>query len=122
MRTVSASARARVQSRLSTAAAALPFSSVLREVGMAFLPTEPSLLRLVLLFFFEVFGGYGGKSTRGVPVIAEVLRRPGEGVAVAARQSGSPEMAPHCALVRGRQRREDSRRQGCREFRKPRVS
>src|SRR5258706_13742570 len=48
MRTVSASARARVQSRLSTAAAAAAFlSSALREVGIAFLPeTASSFLRL----------------------------------------------------------------------------
>src|SRR5260370_23913227 len=39
MRTISAAARARVQSRLSTAAAAAGFfSSALREVGIAFLP------------------------------------------------------------------------------------
>src|SRR3984893_18218776 len=52
MRTVPASARARVQSRLSTAAAAAAFfSSVRREVGMAFLPeTVWSILRLSFFF------------------------------------------------------------------------
>src|SRR3984893_5175189 len=52
MRTVPASARARVQSRLSTAAAAAAFfSSVRREVGMAFLPeTVWSFLRLSFFF------------------------------------------------------------------------
>src|ERR1700741_2049232 len=77
MRTVSASARARDQSRLSTAAAALPLSSVLREVGMAFLPIVTRVFGGLLLFFFEVFGGYGGKSIgRGIP-LAEVLSREG---------------------------------------------
>jgi hypothetical protein len=51
IRTVSPSACARVQSRLATAAAAAaPFSSVLREVGMAFLPGFAVVLRLFLFY------------------------------------------------------------------------
>src|ERR1700722_754219 len=62
MRTVSAWGCARVQSRLSTAAvAAAFFSSVRRDVGMAF-PPRNCFVRFSLLG--QVFKGCVGKSTR----------------------------------------------------------
>src|SRR5258706_12361888 len=63
MRTISAAARARVQSRLSTAAAAAVFfSSALREVGIAFLPeTVSSFLRL-----FGTLRSLTNQSVRGL--------------------------------------------------------
>src|SRR6202035_3985691 len=86
MRTVSACACARVQSRLSTAAvAAAFFSSVRREVGMAFLPeTVSSFLRRSFFFTWQVFKGCAGKSTRSKGEVAatfacDFLDRPSEG-------------------------------------------
>src|SRR5690349_21242907 len=62
MRMVSASARARVQSRLSTAAvAAVFFSSVLREVGMAFLPTSYVAFATACSAFAQSIERMGGK-------------------------------------------------------------
>src|SRR3981081_429892 len=84
MRTVSPSARARVQSRLSTAAAAAVFfSSALREVGIAFLPeTVSSVLRLsfcLFLFFLvaNILRGCREKPTRAPhPRLATISKRP----------------------------------------------
>src|SRR6266581_7833550 len=68
MRRGSASARARVQSRLNVAAAAAEvFSSVLREVGMAF-PPKSWFHDCFFLLFGQVFRGYLGMSTRSAPI------------------------------------------------------
>src|SRR5262245_54963277 len=67
MRTVSACACARVQSKLNAAAAAADvFSSVLREVGIVSLPLHYYFVRdWFLQFLGQVFGECGRKSTGG---------------------------------------------------------
>src|SRR5215469_11823884 len=64
MRTVSASARARLQSSDNAAAvAAVPFSRVLRDVGMTFLPYGAAIDGTAFIYLRQVFGGAAGKST-----------------------------------------------------------
>ena len=62
MRSVSASARARFQSRLKTAVAAAEFfSSALREVGIVLLPTELSFSQPAVFCFGRKYLGDGRK-------------------------------------------------------------
>jgi hypothetical protein len=62
MRTVSACACARVQSKVSAAAAAAEFfSSVLREVGMVFSPVHRRFRRVFLLFIQVCVKGFEKK-------------------------------------------------------------
>src|SRR3979409_1413181 len=83
MRRVSACARARVQSRLSTAAApAALFSNVLREVGIAFLPGQvSSFLRLSLFFRLAKYLKDAPESQHAAPIC---LRNDGWGLNVLA--------------------------------------